>query len=729
MNPYHDWLGIKTENPNPWELLGLEEDYHDAEIVKAAAMRQVDVLRKFRLTDHCSLAEQIISEVVLARNILLSPSAMNLYLDHEINLLWKNIQVDESEKMIKASEDPLLAILKVAPEDMPMQLTGALSTKTNPRTTSPLPKQTHTTSWSLPDKPRFSLKPFLTTIFKVSASLCSAGALIWAGIWIYGQIKAEPTKLSDDSPLGVTKKTSPTPWQGIDPGLLNSATDPAEPPVSFTTRPRKIVSPDGRLIFNLIVSNVPVTLEVFENYLAGQRLVLAQLNSPEELMSIFENELKSDDSFWMSGPKADEAASFVIGPLIGMRYNYIELTTNWVDGTPSQLPQTIFAEPVSPVTEWTNSIRDRVVFGGIGGRAASLVRVPKNELILSAIVQRDVDTTPSTLPKKDVDMRDSDTVTSKPIPIKTPADDRPPESSIIVNQLRAGQNITSLDAIDGKLVGGGKNGTIFVWEEPLTDALPIRKTITGDAEVISVRFSNKFTIHVTDSKGFYKTWQIAAPKTELIDRRQNGQRFVVADMTAEFCQPLAKRYEKGKNAGSYSNQACVTLAGRNEFVRANYDIFTRDYYLELLANNNPNTGSRLVDPNEQHRTHISVVTASDPANQLVSIDEEGILHHWIRPPNQNQWTLHGIQQLEGLQDGEYPQSAAFTTDASIIYVTKRGQVRLQSLDSGVKPISERLHQLDVPLSVIVRISDNLYAIGSARGAESKVFLIQLNDPK
>ncbi|MFL2865569.1 MAG: hypothetical protein ACJZ8Y_10180, partial [Pirellulaceae bacterium] len=431
MNPYQDWLGVNTENPNPWELLGLEEDYHDSEVVKSAAMRQVDILRKFRLTEHCNLAEQIISEIVLARNILLSPSAMNLYLDREINLLWQNIQVDESEKMVKASEDPLLAILNVAPEDMPLQLTGALATKTNQGTTSPLPKQTHTTSWSLPNKPRFSLKAFLKTIFKVSASLSSAGALIWFGIWIYGQIKAEPPKLPDDSPLGVTQKTNPTPWQGIDPSLLNSPTDPEEPSVSFTTRPRQIVSNDGRHIFNLIVSNVPVTLDGFENYLAEQRLVLAQFNSREELASIFENELKSDDSFWLNGPKADEAASFVVGPLIGMRYNNVDQTAYWADGKPSQFPQAIFAEPVVPVTKWTNSLRNRVVFGGIGGRQASLVRIPENELILSAIVQRKVDTAAIASPTKDMIMSDLDNLTSKPAPPIKPADAKPLKRSII----------------------------------------------------------------------------------------------------------------------------------------------------------------------------------------------------------------------------------------------------------------------------------------------------------
>tara|TARA_Y100001934_G_scaffold104491_1_gene128483 strand:- start:1247 stop:3448 length:2202 start_codon:yes stop_codon:yes gene_type:complete len=727
MNPYQEWLGIQSANPNPWEILGLEEDYHDAEVVKTAAMHQVDILRGFRLTEHCKLAEEIISEVVLARNILLSPSAVNVYLDREIDLLWQNIQVDESEKVIKESEDPLLAILKIAPDQMPVKLTGALSMAGAGMGLKSLPNQLQSRKWTGYQDGRVNVRKILRIAFKASLLTMVVGGIVIGGMWIYQPTESVPI---DEAPVVVDDQVNQdkiSRLTALNFGDAEGEIKPDELGIRYTHRAGLNVTQNGRRIYSLVVSNRPVLIEVFETYLEEQNLKLACFESKDELTRLFDSTLKQDDELWLNGPLAEEAAKFVVGPLLGMQMSPKDLEFYWLDDTENVFVEDDFVEPYRPVLTWRNSTRSRVVVGGVGKRDVNFIRVPIDEMIKSAIVESVVEITENKVSMEKEHKEESI------VKDAAPSSD---SAEVALNRYRVvatlanGEGVTALDYFGGALLAGGANGSVSFWKNPFDD-LPNRKRklITSNSEIISAEIADDFSIHVSDARGFYKIWDNRENKTDLVGRIQNGSRFVVADVQQQHVQGLPTRYEKGRPSGSYSNQSYAVLMERGSFIRGNNDIVTREHYLELidLGAQNSTIAKRLMSPSpdQQHQSHISAITASELEDQIVSIDEEGRIQHWSFIPNRRDWVLRG-QGKVNLVEGDMVRSATFADESTVIIAAKRGGVYRLNLPIEIPAVSENIAEIGQQLSVVIRLDKKRLAIGSMAGPESKIVILERN---
>ncbi len=74
-DPYYRWLGIPPEEqpPNYYRLLGVTVFENQADVIEAAADRQMGYLRTFQTGSHASLSQRLLNEVATARVCLLSP--------------------------------------------------------------------------------------------------------------------------------------------------------------------------------------------------------------------------------------------------------------------------------------------------------------------------------------------------------------------------------------------------------------------------------------------------------------------------------------------------------------------------------------------------------------------------------------------------------------------------------------------------------------------------------
>jgi len=80
-DPYHRWLGIppKEVPPNHYRLLGIELFEERLEVIREAADRRVDYLRKQQTGKHAELAEKLIDEVGMAKACLLNSQQKTTY--------------------------------------------------------------------------------------------------------------------------------------------------------------------------------------------------------------------------------------------------------------------------------------------------------------------------------------------------------------------------------------------------------------------------------------------------------------------------------------------------------------------------------------------------------------------------------------------------------------------------------------------------------------------------
>lgn len=74
-DPYHKWLGIapKDQPPNHYRLLAIELFEADAEVIDAAANRQMAYLQQRATGEHVALSQKLLNEVAAARLCLLNP--------------------------------------------------------------------------------------------------------------------------------------------------------------------------------------------------------------------------------------------------------------------------------------------------------------------------------------------------------------------------------------------------------------------------------------------------------------------------------------------------------------------------------------------------------------------------------------------------------------------------------------------------------------------------------
>lgn len=74
-DPYHKWLGIapSQQPPHHYRLLGIELFEDDAEVIAAAADRQMAHVRTFQSGPHAAWSQRILNELAAARLCLLDP--------------------------------------------------------------------------------------------------------------------------------------------------------------------------------------------------------------------------------------------------------------------------------------------------------------------------------------------------------------------------------------------------------------------------------------------------------------------------------------------------------------------------------------------------------------------------------------------------------------------------------------------------------------------------------
>lgn len=90
-DPYYRWLGIppREQPPNLYRLLGITVFEEDADVIDAAANRQMAHLRTYQTGPHGVFSQQLLNEVAAARVTLLSPGKKAAYdelLRHELSV-------------------------------------------------------------------------------------------------------------------------------------------------------------------------------------------------------------------------------------------------------------------------------------------------------------------------------------------------------------------------------------------------------------------------------------------------------------------------------------------------------------------------------------------------------------------------------------------------------------------------------------------------------------------
>ncbi len=80
-DPYHKWLGIapSQQPPHYYRLLGIELFEDDAEVIAAAADRQMAHVRTFQTGPHAQWSQRILNELAAARLCLLDPERKRQY--------------------------------------------------------------------------------------------------------------------------------------------------------------------------------------------------------------------------------------------------------------------------------------------------------------------------------------------------------------------------------------------------------------------------------------------------------------------------------------------------------------------------------------------------------------------------------------------------------------------------------------------------------------------------
>ena len=74
-DPYYLWLGIspRDQPPNHYRLLGIDLLEGNAEVIQAAADRQMKHLRSYQMGEYAGLSQKLLNEVAQAKLCLLNP--------------------------------------------------------------------------------------------------------------------------------------------------------------------------------------------------------------------------------------------------------------------------------------------------------------------------------------------------------------------------------------------------------------------------------------------------------------------------------------------------------------------------------------------------------------------------------------------------------------------------------------------------------------------------------
>ena len=82
-DPYHKWLGIspKDQPPHYYRLLAIDLFESDADVISAAADKQMAFIRSFQTGKNSQLSQKILNEIASARVCLLNAAKKAEYDD------------------------------------------------------------------------------------------------------------------------------------------------------------------------------------------------------------------------------------------------------------------------------------------------------------------------------------------------------------------------------------------------------------------------------------------------------------------------------------------------------------------------------------------------------------------------------------------------------------------------------------------------------------------------
>src|SRR5208282_1994 len=112
-DPYHKWLGIspKDQPPHYYRLLAIDLFESDAEVISAAADKQMAFIRSFQTGKNSQFSQKILNEIAAARVCLLNAAKKAEY---DLTLRARIAAAGAASGIKRASPIPLVA---AAPAD------------------------------------------------------------------------------------------------------------------------------------------------------------------------------------------------------------------------------------------------------------------------------------------------------------------------------------------------------------------------------------------------------------------------------------------------------------------------------------------------------------------------------------------------------------------------------------------------------------------------------------
>ncbi len=133
-DPYHKWLGIspKDQPPHHYRLLGVDLFESDADVISAAADKQMAFIRSFQTGKNAPLSQKILNEIATARVCLLNVAKKSEY----DGALCARMAAAAGQSGLKRAEP--LAVIAEAPAEEAVIVAAELA---DPEMQMPLPLQ------------------------------------------------------------------------------------------------------------------------------------------------------------------------------------------------------------------------------------------------------------------------------------------------------------------------------------------------------------------------------------------------------------------------------------------------------------------------------------------------------------------------------------------------------------------------------------------------------------
>ena len=111
-DPYHKWLGIspKDQPPHYYRLLAIDLFESDAEVISAAADKQMAFIRSFQTGKNSQLSQKILNEIATARVCLLNAAKKAEY---DLTLRARMASAEAGSGVTRAKPNPNVAAVSV----------------------------------------------------------------------------------------------------------------------------------------------------------------------------------------------------------------------------------------------------------------------------------------------------------------------------------------------------------------------------------------------------------------------------------------------------------------------------------------------------------------------------------------------------------------------------------------------------------------------------------------